>query len=275
MLRPPQSGASTAVTAHSMVVRIPMTSNRSISSTSSSPNTYTFRQYGPDIVYDAYVCESDSKTSKYDEMSVSGELSPHNGIAIVFRVSEGSNFCTRKDISFNDEEERLMILNEIKMLQLFDDKVTPKVLHVTVKPNLYRIYSEIYDGDVDTLMTTHSVQTETANQIIKQMVLATQCIHSTGVAHRDIKLKNFVYKWNFSQNTANIIVKMIDFGESIVFEKEHDPRSFGSIGYIPPESVCLAGRNHFPCQADIWSLGTALYNIWCLDNTVLISELDG
>jgi serine/threonine protein kinase len=72
------------------------------------------------------------------------------------------------------------------------------------------------------------------------------------VAHRDIKLENFLL-----ENKTNKIY-LIDFGLCFIAEKKDTAEDFvGSQHYIAPEVKQL--KEYCPFKADVYSLGVVLY----------------
>ena len=79
------------------------------------------------------------------------------------------------------------------------------------------------------------------------MLSAVRYLHEQGIAHRDLKLENFL----FEQPGMHSPLKLIDFGLSKHFdEKESMHQVVGSAYYTAPE--VLGGNYDFKC--DIWSL---------------------
>ncbi|XP_026192073.1 uncharacterized protein LOC113147069 [Cyclospora cayetanensis] len=85
-----------------------------------------------------------------------------------------------------------------------------------------------------------------------QLINGLQCVHSSGVIHRDLKLENLLL-------TKGYVLKIADFGwcGSVVGQN----RSFsfcGTLDYLAPEMV--KGQGH-DWRVDLWSLGVLLYEL--------------
>ena len=79
-------------------------------------------------------------------------------------------------------------------------------------------------------------------------------MHSRGIAHRDIKLENFVFKGTGDQK----VIKLLDFGLSKKFIVDNKRirlfKILGTPNYVAPE--VLTGDYDEKC--DIWSAGILL-----------------
>mmetsp|Transcript_1826 Transcript_1826/g.3177 ORF Transcript_1826/g.3177 Transcript_1826/m.3177 type:complete len:549 (-) Transcript_1826:148-1794(-) len=93
-----------------------------------------------------------------------------------------------------------------------------------------------------------------------QMVSAIKYLHEHNIAHRDIKLENFVFSTRPNEPYSMQKIKLVDFG--LVYWRKpgaglysHHP--CGTIGYAAPE--IFAENRYIPEAADMWSLGVVLY----------------
>jgi len=94
-----------------------------------------------------------------------------------------------------------------------------------------------------------------ARTFFKQIVNGLHSLHNNNIAHRDIKLENFVIDNDFN-------LKMIDFGFSCDIndtKKEHisHTKIIGTESYMAPEM--LFERKYFADKSDIYSLGVLLF----------------
>ena len=101
----------------------------------------------------------------------------------------------------------------------------------------------------------HCLDESEAKHVFRQTVEAVNYLHKKNIAHRDIKLENILAGENF-------LVKLIDFGFSIVAQKDKLLNIYcGTPSYMSPE---LANKKNYQgWLADIWALGVLLYVLLC------------
>jgi len=106
---------------------------------------------------------------------------------------------------------------------------------------------ELYDRLFDKKVYTEEMAANTAYQ----MLLAVAYLHSLQIAHRDLKLENFLY-----ENKEGDHLKLIDFGFAKFSERSAKmQQACGSTHYVAPE---VLGKSYTQ-QADLWSLGVICY----------------
>mmetsp|Transcript_33552 Transcript_33552/g.132339 ORF Transcript_33552/g.132339 Transcript_33552/m.132339 type:complete len:407 (-) Transcript_33552:3071-4291(-) len=91
-----------------------------------------------------------------------------------------------------------------------------------------------------------------------QILEALQKLHENGIAHRDIKLENFVFAT--SKDEDQQILKMVDFGLAFWRRPGSSMTASipcGTVQYCSPEIA--AQHKYVPEQADMWGVGIVLY----------------
>lgn len=107
-------------------------------------------------------------------------------------------------------------------------------------------------------------------RVFFDMCLANYYLHHLGIAHRDVKLSNFVIKHN--PESKELKVMMIDFNSGAFFNMDSLFLTFeGTIHFAPPEGLDSIEEGYSPIQYDIWSLGVCLY---CMYHCKLPFDLD-
>lgn len=129
--------------------------------------------------------------------------------------------------------------------------------------NVVQFYKHFEDGDniyimlencsrkslVHLLKTRHTVTEPEARYFLGQLVDGVSYIHDQNIVHRDLKLGNLFL-------TANMAVKIGDFGLATRLGQEKKGTICGTPNYISPEVLNKEGHG-FP--ADVWALGCVLF----------------
>jgi len=88
---------------------------------------------------------------------------------------------------------------------------------------------------------------------IRQIFAGTNYIHSLSILHRDLKLSNMLL-------SADMVVKIGDFGLATTFEDDQSGSRCGTPNYIAPEILALKGHS---ISTEIWSIGCMIYALLC------------
>lgn len=138
--------------------------------------------------------------------------------------------------------------NIVKILEAFDsDSAVTLVMEVCTG-------GELYDNLVNS--KTGNYNQGVAAKVFKQMVEAVGYCHKMGVAHRDLKLENFI----FETREPNSPIKLIDFGLSKKYSAGGVQRMKSLVGtayYMAPE--VLNPTEEYGNKCDVWSLGVILF----------------
>jgi len=155
---------------------------------------------------------------------------------------KGLSLKTRGELQ--NEVEVYLTLDHPHVAKLDMVFETDEVLHLVME---YMEGGELYDR----LAARRQYSEEAAAETAYQILLAVAYLHAHQIAHRDLKLENFLYEKRDSDH-----LKLIDFG----FAKFWDPnttmsQSCGSLHYVAPEVLA----HSYTTQADMWSVGVLVY----------------
>lgn len=105
----------------------------------------------------------------------------------------------------------------------------------------------------DYIKTEGVIQESEAKKIVFQMCLALNHLHEKNIAHRDIKLENFLFK-----TKGSLEVKLIDFGLAYNHSKTLMNSHVGTPYYVAPE---ILQEQSYNSLCDEWSLGVCIYKM--------------
>ena len=170
--------------------------------------------------------------------------------------------------------------NEIMILKDIDHENIVKLYDVKETSQYFYLVTEYCNGGglsdcLDKYQEEHNAPfpEELVQYLMKQIVSALRYLHAKRILHRDIKLDNILVHYDSEQDRVNknlmkAKVKMIDFGFARYLKKEELAYStLGSpINMDPGILRKLNKMEHskeygYDEKADIWSLGTACYEM--------------
>mmetsp|Transcript_8418 Transcript_8418/g.15846 ORF Transcript_8418/g.15846 Transcript_8418/m.15846 type:complete len:590 (+) Transcript_8418:155-1924(+) len=155
---------------------------------------------------------------------------------------------------------RRELMDEMLVLSKLDHPQIAKLYETYEEEglNLYLVMELLSGGELFKRLTVDSPKgrftEDLARNATRQMVSAVAYLHSKGIVHRDLKLENFVYRTEGSDDLV-----LIDFGLSVKYDGTgrrsmmHDV--VGSSYYIAPEVL----RKNYGIECDVWSLGVIVY----------------
>jgi len=162
-----------------------------------------------------------------------------------------------------DKEFEELMMQEIQTLEMLDHPHIVRVHEILEDDkNIYMALELIEHGNLLEVLSqmqengTPFNERDVAN-IIYQILLAINYIHTSGVVHRDLKLENIMIDIEESlDGQTNVICKVTDFGFACLL----DPRrarslSIGTPLYMAPDVL----NKMYDNKADIWSLGVIAY----------------
>jgi len=122
-----------------------------------------------------------------------------------------------------------------------------------------------HGGDLyEQLCTLGTFTEEAARNCFVQMVEAVRFLHSQNIAHRDLKLENFLVmeKSHDLEHLSKSQLKLSDFEFACERTEQQMRRQdpSGTEEYLSPEQV---RGDYCPMKSDVWALGVALYLMVC------------
>jgi len=151
------------------------------------------------------------------------------------------------------EKRRNDLKNEVEIYLTLDHPHVARLLMVYEDEQEIHLVMEYMAGGelYDRLFQQRVYKEEMAAKTAKQMLLAVAYLHSHQIAHRDLKLENFLY-----ERKDNDHLKLIDFGFAKFWDRSRNmTQACGSTHYVAPEVL----GNSYTLKADLWSLGVISY----------------
>ena len=125
------------------------------------------------------------------------------------------------------------------------------------QPSLLVVMEYMEGGNLCSRVRKQSFTEPQAAAIARQIVVAVAHLHALNVAHRDLKLENFL----FESHSLDSPLKLTDFG---LAAKVTSPKMLqgrhGSGYYYAPEVLRM---DKYDKSCDMWSLGVILYILLC------------
>lgn len=118
---------------------------------------------------------------------------------------------------------------------------------------------EYFNGKHASELLKYNTSPEKIFDWIEQALTGLDCLHSQGVAHRDIKPDNILHTIN---DKEKLCVKLVDFGMA---KKSPNPEStyttkIGRMDYWAPEMIPENNQRSYSTKVDIWALGVSIYS---------------
>ena len=139
--------------------------------------------------------------------------------------------------------------NEIELLRTLDHPHIVRPIEVySYRNQIFFTMEALSGGD---LYSRDPYTEDDAARIIKAILSAISYLHSNKIIHRDLKYENVM----FASRSPRAEVKLIDFGLSKRYGRDHMRDGVGTIYSMSPEVV----RGSYTSKADCWSVGVLLY----------------
>jgi calcium-dependent protein kinase len=107
-------------------------------------------------------------------------------------------------------------LKEVEILRKLEHQNIVRLYEFFEDEDYYYLVNELCNGGelMDKILSQHALSEAIATKYMKQILSAVVYMHSQNIVHRDIKPENIL----FETNEPNSLLKLIDFGTSVLFE---------------------------------------------------------
>lgn len=211
------------------------------------------------------------------EFKTADDVFHYRGYRKLGKIDEGAFGIVSKAIRWSDKtlvavkevdlrRKRAKRIEEMKrelfVLQKVDNVNVVKLIeHFIVGETLVIVMEFCAGSNLTTYLKETAIDEQEAMLLFKQMAAAIRVLHKKCIAHRDVKLNNFLL------DSTRKVVKVGDFGLSIVSYKPAygilmAKTYCGTEPYMAPELLrrnSRGVRSYNPLYADIWSLGVCLF----------------
>lgn len=198
--------------------------------------------------------ESHNKYYKVDKAKKLG--TGMNGAVYAVTDASGASFAIKSVSKRRMSKAQVKgIRTEISLLSRLDHPNVVKLVEAFEEPTCLTMILEICSGGelYDNLIEQEIYSEGLAKNVFRQMVSAVGYVHQMGIAHRDLKLENFL----FESKEKDALVKLIDFGLSKKYGIQRMTTLVGTAYYIAPE--ILLHQDCYGPLCDVWSLGVILF----------------
>jgi len=159
-----------------------------------------------------------------------------------------------------DESARRAVESEIEILRVVNHPNVVRIIDVLEDARAWYVITELLNGgDLYDRIQRGAFSEAQLVKFAEYTFSILKYLHSKGIAHRDLKLENFMLHVN--QETGVETIKLIDFGfayrkkEGKKFVTDDHP---GTLSYQAPEIV--RQQPYRPEKVDVWCAGVMLYS---------------
>jgi len=186
-------------------------------------------------------------------------------VVVKHKVTGTEYACKSVFFSRLNQEIESDLRTELDLLKQLDSPHIIKIYESWEdKKHLHILLDRLTGGELYTnLIERESYTEQHTHNLFKQMLKAIYHCHAHGIAHRDLKLENFLFESPKAEK-----VKLIDFGLSKRYCTGRTIRNMcsvvGTTYYIAPEVLKLRttkgqGGKGYDKECDMWGLGVILF----------------
>ena len=205
-----------------------------------------------------------------------------NKVYLATKIEDGKYYAIKKiDRSYlTDKRYKKYVNNEIFILKQINCEYTIKFYNLLGDLNyIYLVFEYCNGGDLEMCLKKQlelygrAFSQEQVQHIMKQVIAGFVYLHSAEILHRDIKLDNLLVQFPTEEDKKNLNmlkakIKITDFGFARYLKGANLAKSvLGSPKNMDPhilEKMARIDNNNdfgYDKKADIWSLGTATYEL--------------
>jgi len=170
------------------------------------------------------------------------------------RLENPTRFAIKSfELSGVSRSDREQIAEELEIFLSMDHPHVGRLQAVYESEEHLSLVMECMDGGelFDRVCEKKAFTEKCAADATWQMLQAVNYIHHQGVAHRDLKLENFLY-----DAAGSDFLKLIDFGFSKFYRGKRMNEALGTLTYAAPE---VLNRSYTCGSCDMWSLGVIVF----------------
>ena len=168
-----------------------------------------------------------------------------------------NEYVALKQIFFNNDEEKSLIINEVNLMESIDSCYSIKLIDKYKKGKYYNLVMELCDDNLyNYVQKNGKVKIEIIQKILVQLNDVLRLMKSKNMNHRDIKPENILIKYI---NKNDFIIKLSDFGlGKQLNSKKFFTSNVGTGIFKAPE----VENKNYNYKADLYSIGIVLYYLY-------------
>ena len=162
----------------------------------------------------------------------------------------------KKSLLSQAEIYETLMKQELEVLEKTDHPHITRVFELLEDKRQYYVIMELISGGnlLEKVIEMKTMTEPLAADIINQLLLSLNYMHSQGITHRDLKPENLLCE---PSDGKQINVKLTDFGFACFYQKDQKLElSLGSPLYMAPE---LCAEEEYDQRVDVWSTGVIAY----------------